>query len=220
MTMTMKWWNFKTMFVVFLLSITPMLLMAKENKEERYEKRIENYQTQWQKLIPRYTKIQFAGNMGLLSFGTGWDYAKHWETDVFLGFVPKYSTDKTKITFTAKQNYIPWNIDIKNKRTFFFEPLTCGMYVNTVFGGDFWTKEPDKYPSGYYNFSTKVRFNIFLGQRITYKIDKSKRFFAKSITFFYEVNTNDLYIVSAFTNSYLTPKDYLTLSFGLKLQIL
>ena len=38
-------------------------------------------------LIPTHTKIQFAGNMGLLSFGTGWDYGRRnqWETDVFFG---------------------------------------------------------------------------------------------------------------------------------------
>ena len=37
---------------------------------------------------------------------------------------------------------------------------------------------------------------------------------------FYEISTCDLYIVSAFTNKYLKPKDYLSLSFGVKLQLL
>jgi len=157
--------------------------------------------------------------MGLLSFGTGWQYA-NWETDIFLGFVPKYSTDKTKVTFTVKQNFIPWKINLKRIKQVSIDPLACGMYVNTVFGGDFWSAEPDKYPSGYYNFSTKVRFNIFMGQRITLHINPLHRFFAKSITFFYEINTNDLYLVSAFTNKYLKPKDYLGISFGLKMQIL
>ena len=37
--------------------------------------------------------------MGLLSFGTGWDYGKRnqWETDILLGFIPKYSAKKTKV---------------------------------------------------------------------------------------------------------------------------
>ena len=42
-------------------------------------------------LIPTHTKSQFAGNMGLLSFGTGWDYGRRnqWETDVFFGVLPR-----------------------------------------------------------------------------------------------------------------------------------
>jgi len=100
------------------------------------------------------------------------------------------------------------------------EPLTCGLYVNTVLSGDFWVREPDRYPHGYYNFSTKIRSNIFAGQRFTYNFDMDKVHIAKAVTFFYEIGTSDLYIVSAFGNSYLKPKDYLHLSLGLKLQIL
>ncbi len=145
--------------------------------------------------------------MGLLSLGTGWDYGKRnqWETDVFLGVLPKYQSDCTKLTFTLKQNYIPWSLQIKESR-FSAEPLTCGMYFNTVFGDEFWVNEPDRYPKGYYGFSSKVRIHAFLGQRITYDIDPRRRFTAKSITFFYELSTCDLYIVSAFTNKYLKPR--------------
>ena len=156
-----------------------------------------------------------------LSLGTGWDYGKRnqWETDVFLGVLPKYQSDCTKLTFTLKQNYIPWSLQIKESR-FSAEPLTCGMYFNTVFGDEFWVNEPDRYPKGYYGFSSKVRIHAFLGQRITYDIDPRRRFTAKAITLFYEISTCDLYIVSAFTNKYLKPKDYLSLSFGVKLQLL
>ena len=183
--------------------------------------RVHRYRKRWEALIPTHTKIQFAGNMGLLSLGTGWDYGKRnqWETDIFLGVLPKYQSDCTKLTFTLKQNYIPWSLQIKESR-FAVEPLTCGMYFNTVFGDEFWVNEPERYPKGYYGFSSKVRIHAFLGQRITYDIDPRRRFTAKAITFFYELSTCDLYIVSAFTNKYLKPRDYLSLSFGLKLQLL
>ncbi len=186
-----------------------------------YERRVHRYRKHWNALIPTYTKMQFAGNMGLLSFGTGWDYGKHnqWETDVYLGFLPKYNSDKARATFTLKQNYIPWNLKVKESR-FSIEPLTCGIYMNTVFGGDFWVREPDRYPKGYYGFSSKVRTHVFLGQRFTYNIDPRRRFTAKALTFFYELSTSDLYLISAVTNRYLTPKDYLSLSFGIKLQLL
>lgn len=190
-------------------------------RHSRYDRRVHRYRKRWEALIPTHTKIQFAGNMGLLSLGTGWDYGKRnqWETDVFLGVLPKYQSDCTKLTFTLKQNYIPWSLQIKESR-FSAEPLTCGMYFNTVFGDEFWVNEPDRYPKGYYGFSSKVRIHAFLGQRITYDIDPRRRFTAKAITLFYEISTCDLYIVSAFTNKYLKPKDYLSLSFGVKLQLL
>ena len=192
-----------------------------ETRENRYDRRVHRYRRHWEALIPTHTKIQFAGNMGLLSFGTGWDYGKRnqWETDVFFGVLPKYDSKRTKLTFTVKQNYLPWSLQIKQSR-FSVEPLACGMYLNTVFGDEFWVNEPERYPKGYYGFSSKVRTHVFLGQRITYDIDPQRRFTAKEITFFYEISTCDLYVVSAFTNKYLKPKDYLSLSFGIKLQLL
>jgi hypothetical protein len=39
------------------------------------------------------------------------------------------------------------------------------------------------------------------------------------VTAFYELSSCDLYVVSAVTNRYLKPTDYLRLSFGLKFQI-
>ena len=181
----------------------------------RYDKRIHRYRKHWESLIPTHTKLQFAGNMGLLSLGTGWDYGKRnqWETDIFLGFLPKYHSKRTKITMTLKQNYMPWSIDLGKE--FSIEPLACGMYFNTVFGDEFWTNEPERYPKGYYG----LRIHIFLGQRLTYNIPPRWRLGARAVTFYYEISTCDLYVVSAFVNKYLKPKDYLSLSFGLKTQL-
>lgn len=140
-----------------------------KKRSSRYDKRVHRYRKHWESLIPTHTKLQFAGNMGLLSLGTGWDYGKRnqWETDILFGILPKYDSKRTKITMTLKQNYMPWSISLG--KDFAVEPLACGMYFNTVFGGEFWTHEPDRYPKGYYGFSSKVRIHAFLGQRLTYK---------------------------------------------------
>ncbi|MGN0054254.1 MAG: hypothetical protein ACI378_09385 [Bacteroides sp.] len=206
---------------VWLPRPTADTIMESQVKESRYDRRVHRYRRHWEGLIPTHSKIQYAGNMGLLSFGTGWDYGHHnqWETDIFLGFLPKYDSKRTKLTFTVKQNYIPWSLQIKESR-FSAEPLSCGLYFNTVFGDEFWVKEPERYPKGYYGFSSKVRTHIFVGQRLTYDIDPRRRYTAKAITLFYEISTCDLYVVSAFTNKYLKPTDYLSLSFGIKLQLL
>lgn len=213
----MKLWIFK--YNILIISILLLCLTCPATAQNGYERRMEKYQSQWSKLIPSHQKIQFAGGMGLLSFGVGWDYGKNdqWETDIFFGYLPKYSTKHSKATFTVKQNFIPWNKRISDR--FSIDPLACGLYVNTILDGDFWVSEPDKYPSGYYSFSTKMRFNIFIGQRITLHVPPEKRFISKRITAFYEISSNDLYLVSAFGNSALKPTDYLRLSFGLKFQL-
>ena len=86
----------------------------KQVKHSRYDNRIHRFRSHWERIIPTHSKIQYAGNMGLLSFGTGWDYGKHnqWETDILLGFIPKYSSKKAKVTMALKQNYMPWSINI------------------------------------------------------------------------------------------------------------
>lgn len=182
----------------------------------KYLKRLERFENAWLSLIPAYSKLQVAGNMGAVSLGIGWQYGKNeqWETDVFLGFIPTHYSKKAKVTFTLKENFTPWKV-WENKR-FYFEPLSCGIYLNTVFSDEFWSKAPDKYPNGYYWFSTKIRTNIFIGQRLTLKIPQGRRFFENRFTFFYEISTHDFAIIQAVKNSYLTPKDYLTLSFGIK----
>ncbi len=212
----MKWWIFRTGLIFVLFVFCAELGLAQDNG---YDKRIEKYQARWNKLIPTHVKVQYAGSMGFLSVGTGWDYGKHncWETDIMLGIVPKYSTDHAKLSFTLKQNYMPWHKHLGTKG-FAIEPLACGVYVNTVFGDEFWGSPPDRYPEGYYWVSTKVRFNLYIGQRLTYEIPTDKRYRARSVSLFYEISSNELYIINAFKNSYLKPTDYLHLSIGVKMQ--
>ena len=218
--MNMNLSNIKRLCMLVLVSFLALHGFANHTVDEtnRYKKRVEGYRNLWQALMPTYTKMQYAGGMGLLNFGVGWSYGKNqqWETDAFLGFIPRYSSDKAKVTMTLKQNFIPWRKPLNE--SFTFEPLTCSLYFNTVFSDEFWTQEPDRYPKGYYGFSTRFRTHLSVGQRICFNIPDKKRIFARSITAFYEISTCDFYVVSAFTN-HLSPEDYLRLSFGLKFDI-
>lgn len=202
--------------LIILVACLPATTQATEG--ERYNRRVQRYQRAWNRIIPTYTKLQYAGGMGLLNFGAGWDYGKksQWETELFLGFIPKYSSDEAKATFTLKQNYIPWHKPLN--RTVHIDPLTCGLYLNTIFNDEFWTQEPDRYPKGYYGFSTRVRINLAVGQRIRFHIPQKKRRYHKSLSLYYELSTCDLYLISAITN-HLKPSDFLRLSFGLKSDI-
>ena len=187
----------------------------------RYERRMKRYRSVWQSLQPSQFIMQNAGNMGLLSFGLGWNYGKRnqWETHLLFGWIPKYKGHSVRMTMTLKETFIPWNKRLGEEWR--LEPLTVGLYANTVFGKAFWRSQPSRYPDKYYQFlSTRVRLNVFLGQRITVIIPNNKRKFVKSMTAFYELSTCDLYIRCMFQDSSVKLKDIVGLSLGLKMQIM
>ncbi len=187
--------------------------------EEKHERKIQHYQQGWSRLIPQYEKIHYAGSMGLISLGIGWDYGKksQWETDFFLGYLPRFEGQKGHVTVTLKENYIPWSIGIKEER-WKFDPFTVSLYMNKIFGDEFWTREPDKYPEGYYGVATNFRFNLAFGQRVHFKMRPVG--LSEWLTLYYEFGTNDLYLISYITNRYLHFSDIFNFSLGIKFQFL
>jgi len=186
----------------------------------RYDKRQHRYRKNWAMLIPTQAVIQYAGNMGFISTGIGWDYGKHrqWETQWMFGFLPKFKSKRAKVTMTVKENYMPWSFELGDG--FSAEPLSCGLYVNTIFGHEFWTKQPVRYPNKYYMISTKIRPSIFVGERVTKQIPENKRKFMKSVTVYYEMSTTDTYLLMRLRNHCIKFEDFVSLSFGVKIQLL
>lgn len=182
----------------------------------RWDKRVHHRYEGWERFKPTHVKAQYAGGMGVLATGVGWDYGKRrqWETDFLLGYLPARYADNFRFTLTLKQNYIPWNMRLH--RNWEIEPFYCGLYITTIAGEEFWEQEPGKYPNKYYNFSTKIRPYIFMGQRVNSLLNKP---IAKSITLYYEVSTCELYVISKVSNRSLSMRDILRFSFGAKLQL-
>lgn len=185
---------------------------------EYYEYRVERYKHFWRSLIPNQARVQYAGSVGAANIGLGWHYGgrdkRLWESDFMFGFVPKRSASEGHLTFTLRQSYIPFRLRMTNWIA--YEPLSTGLICNTIFGEDFWVHEPSRYPNKYYGFSSAIRFHIFLGQRLRYEIPQHKRKFVKAISLCYEVSASDLYLVSYVPNRYLSLRDILSLSLGIK----
>ncbi len=209
--------------LLLLGGASPAAFAATERLEEvppsKYQRNTERYNNAWERLIPNQTAVQFAGSIGMFSAGFGWHYGKRdrWETELLLGFVPKYASERAKPTFTVKERFTPWQVDLSSR--WCLEPLSTGLFANGIFGEGFWRREPSRYSNGYYGFATKVRFHIFLGQRIRYKIPGRIRRYNKSIAFYYELSTCDLYLISAFTNKQVNFLDALSLGLGLRFEI-
>lgn len=182
----------------------------------RYERHRQRALRRWEKLIPNQAVLQYAGSIGFLSAGIGWHYGKndHWESEFLVGFLPKFKSDEVSSTFTLKERYVPWHCRVHRRWT--IEPLTAGVFFNFIGGEDFWRRQPSRYPKSYYWFSTKVRTNIFLGQRLRFSIPRNHRLLHQAVSVYYEISTCDLYLASKFTNKDFPWSETLSLAFGVR----
>lgn len=185
-----------------------------------YERRKVKRIHRWERLIPSHYKVQFAGSIGMFSIGPGWTYGRsnQWETDLMFGFLPKFESDEMKLVFTIRESYVPWNLQIGHS-DYAFKPLTCGLFLSSVLNHDFWVSEPGRYPGGYYGFSTRIRSNLFLGQRITYYRPEAKRTFAQGLSLYYELSVCDTDLLTFFGDKCIKFKEILSLALGLKLHL-
>ena len=223
----MRWNRFIISLLLACVATTAMAdsIYMDQPSESLYDRRVNSYRKHWAALIPTQFVVQNAGNMGVVSTGIGWDYGKRrqWETHLLLGYIPRHQSTRGKLTTTLKENYIPWSVNFSRVSRWpdglSIEPLSVSIYLNTVYGHEFWKSQPGRYPDGYYQFmSTKFRLNVALGQHVTLQIPAEKRHGHKSITLFYEVSTCDLYIRAKFQDGSVPLKDILGLSIGLKIQ--
>lgn len=201
-------------FIFLLISALGTNVLLADSVHER---KLARYQRDWNKLMPKQSKLQFAGSMGMFSIGPGWFYGKknQWETDWFIGFIPEIDEIQGHVTTTIKQTYTPFRFQLNDR--FWFEPMTTGIYINKIFGQYFWSKLPEKYPKNYYFWAVNTRFNVFLGQSFSFQL--GEKTLGKELSFFYEFNTNDLYLISAFGNKTIGIKDIIGLSFGIRYRV-
>lgn len=197
-------------FIILALILLPLSSSARS----KYEQRLERREKMWQKLIPNLYMMQYGGGIANISAGFGWDYGRsnQWETHILLGFVPKKDSHSHYWTFNLRQSYIPWSIPIK--QIIQFKPITTSLLVNSILHNDFWMSEPDRYPHGYYGFSSRMRFHLAVGQRWTFVIPRNKRLISSQLSLYYELSTCDLYVRQKFLNSTIPLKDILSLGFG------
>lgn len=201
-----------TVTAVIMLSLCFIPVAA--TAQSKYEQRLERRAEMWKKLIPDLYMIQYGGGIATVSTGIGWDYgrSKQWETHILLGFVPKKYSHSHYWTFNLRESYTPWRIPVK--QIVQFKPLTVSLLINSILHGDFWMSEPDRYPHGYYGFSSRMRFHLAVGQRWTFAIPRDKRLISSKLSVYYELSTCDLYVRQKFLNSEIPLSDILSLGFG------
>ena len=167
----------------------------------------------FEKYIPDYAKLQFAGGIGFLSLGVGYSFFKQkLDISFFYGYVPK-SYSVNELHSISLQSTIKF-FSIKTKHNIEILPLNIGWFAHHTFGGDFWVKLPDNYPDGYYWWSPGRNAGIFLGGEIKTKLLANKTP-ASGTAFYVRVGSRGLYLASKYGNSSIPLSDIIELGFGI-----
>lgn len=152
-------------------------------------------------LIPDGAIVQHAGSIGYFSGGVSYDLFKNkrGSFDVMYGIMPE-SKGGSFSTLTTKLAYRPFEIKVKD--WMIIHPVNPGAFFSYTIQKDLdLTWDKGQYPKGYYYWSEALRAHVSLGSEFTFNTTnllKAKK--PKSLTLFYEVNTNDMYLVNYFQN--------------------
>lgn len=169
-------------------------------------------------LIPEDAIIQYAGSIGYLSVGAGYELFgnKRGNLDINYGFVPESKGGALHI-LTAKFAYRPFVINIGNFAKIY--PFNPGIFIrytlNNNLGFNFDTVQ---YPKGYYYFSEAARPHLSFSNK--FQLIKGKvleRTGLKALSIYSEFNTNDYYLVNYFQNTTaLSVTDIFKLGIGIR----
>ena len=166
---------------------------------------------------PKHLALQTGGGLGMVAAGAGYEFAKNrLETDILIGYVPKYYAGSTLSLASLKFMYSPFRLPLGEK--FQLVPLTVGGYFSYTHG-TLNDELKGQYASDYYWFSTDTRYGPLLGSRVTFLAPPiAATGQPRKISVYYELGSNDLYLASYLNNRNggLGLGQLLTLALGLK----
>jgi len=156
----------------------------------------------WKSLIPDQAGLQYAGSIGFISAGAGYDLLNEKAALNFnVGYIPESLGGELTI-ISVKFQYKPFKIPIGDKIV--IQPFNPVFFPSYTLGQNFDFKfEKPKYQEGYYFWSSALR--LHLGANTEVKILNKPDAKIKALSLYAEANTNDLYLLSWFQNRTYTP---------------
>ena len=167
-------------------------------------------------ILPDHIKLQFAGGVGALSIGIGYESRNtKLEGDFIYGYVPKKLGGITIHTISSKITWFPLKkIELKSLAV---KPLAFGLLVNYTFGKQYFLFSPENYPFNYYDHPTALHFGGLMGGQIS-KALSDKRL--KQLAFYYELITYDVELLSYLGNrKSLNLNDIFNVALGIKFSL-
>ncbi|MBF9239345.1 hypothetical protein I2I05_18275 [Hymenobacter sp. BT683] len=169
--------------------------------------------------VPSHLLVHTAGGQGLAAVGTGWTANhNHLALEAVAGYLPKKFSITPIGIFTAKATYTPWQLAVRST-PWRVQPLALGGFVSYSASRGINQTRGSKYDAGYYWWSSRTRVGAFLGGSAGRAFRPTKRGTARTAMAYYELGTNDLYLVSWVNGRGKLPiSSILTLGFGVRVQ--
>ena len=160
---------------------------------------------------PTIFQMQYAGNMGLTSFGLGRTFNKNKiETLLIYGTLPKQingvgaQTLSLKATGRITQSAISKTCNLKTY---------TGIAIIRNFTNNVHLNFPDYYPDSYYDFPTALHAAPSIGAAVTWKQGNNIHT-NTNYTLFTEFSSIDYYLINFFKNKNVKFTDIWNFSFG------
>jgi len=161
---------------------------------------------------PDYTKIQFAGNIGFLSIGLGYQFFNNrLYSEILYGYVPVSISRAQKIHIITIKNTFP--IINKNIKEIIISPIT-GFTASFETGNNSFLKLPDKYPKGYH-ITNALHLTLFLGAKVHKNFIYPK--IIKGADLYFELGTVESYVLYAFLSKEVRINQILSSAIGINL---
>lgn len=140
--------------------------------------------------MPNNVKLQYAGNIGMISTGIGYvSPNKRWMGDLMYGLVPSSYAEDPIHSLTLKGKYVSLNRDYMQSLKVNW--LQLGLWFNYSFGDQYFLGLPHYYDPGYYYFPTALNIGLTLGSEVRYQ----------KWGLYYEVGTTEKRMINYVKNS-------------------
>ena len=161
--------------------------------------------------IPNYIKMQFAGNIGVVSVGAGYQlFDKVLYSELLYGYVPESVSKADKIHLITIKNTFPvFRKEIAKNLT--ITPI-AGFTTTIDIGTTTFTTLPSKYPDDYY-VPTAFHFTLFGGVMIHKDFINSKMI--NGVDFYVEMGTVETYLWYGITSKEVGLSDIFSTSIGI-----
>jgi hypothetical protein len=172
-------------------------------------------QAQRDPLFPKSMIVsQFAGSTGLASAGFSKVTARDKiELGLLYGYLPKaYGGNNHSLSLKFAWN--PWQFKVKRLSV---EPVQLGAFICQNFNKNLEFTWGNNYPKNYYWWPRSTRFHPTHSTQLAYVFDTKR---LDRLAYYFEANTNDLYIASWYPNrKALSLYDIIFFGMGLKLYL-
>lgn len=164
--------------------------------------------------VPHYLPIQFAGNIGFLSLGAGYNSNhKNYQLSILYGHVPSSLAHSDIHTLTVKNSFpLAWYPMRGNKTLIPY----VGLGLTVEVGGNAFFKMPAHFPESYYDFPKNLHLIAYGGATVQH-IFQDDYVFLRGVEFFLEGGTIDAYLWYKTISSQIRFHQIFSLALGVNL---